>query len=59
MKIEVNDNVLKSNIGHNKVVYDIDYLLKNLARDVWLLEGYRQQKYQLEILGADEEVQYD
>lgn len=25
----------------NQVTYDVDYLLKNLSREIWLLESYR------------------
>ena len=25
----------------NQVTYDVDYLLNNLAREIWLLERYR------------------
>lgn len=41
--IEVNDNIKKLRKG-NIVVYDIDFLLDNLAREVYLLESYRQHK---------------
>ena len=43
MIIEVNDGVRKAR-HKNLVIYDIDYLLKHLAREIYLLEGYRQQK---------------
>ena len=47
MKLDVNDNVLKAHIKNDKgdfVVYDIDYLLNNLTREVYLLEKYRQDR---------------
>ena len=43
MTIEVNDGVRKAR-HKNLVIYDIDYLLKHLAREIYLLEGYRQSK---------------
>ena len=43
MKIELNDSVRKAR-HKNLVIYDIDYLLDHLAREIYLLENYRQQK---------------
>ena len=41
MLIEINDDVLKSRHG-NLVIYDIDYLLKHLDREIELLKKYKQ-----------------
>lgn len=41
--IEFDENTKKTRKG-NIVVYDIDYLLDNLAREVYLLESYRQHR---------------
>lgn len=43
MKIECSDKALKVRKG-NFVMYDIDYLLDNLAREICLLETYRHNK---------------
>ena len=38
--VEINDHALKARVG-NFVVYDVDYLLNNLAREIYLLESTR------------------
>ena len=37
MKIDIDDKVLKARVG-NLVIYDIDYLLKHLDREIELLK---------------------
>lgn len=56
--IEVNDNIKKMRKG-NIVVYDIDFLLDNLAREVYLLESYRQHKNHPVIFTNDESITSD
>ena len=41
MKIDIDDKVLKARVG-NLVIYDIDYLLKHLDREIELLKKYKQ-----------------
>ena len=43
MFLEIHEKSLKSRHG-NFVVYDVDYLLDNLAREVALLESSRREK---------------
>ena len=38
MNVEIKDGTLKARHG-KYVVYDVDYLLKNLSREVYLLEA--------------------
>lgn len=40
MKIDIDDKVLKARVG-NLVIYDIDYLLKHLDREIELLKKHR------------------
>jgi hypothetical protein len=40
MNVEIKDGTLKARHG-KYVVYDVDYLLKNLSREVYLLESSR------------------
>ena len=41
MKIDIDDKVLKARVG-NLVIYNIDYLLKHLDREIELLKKYKQ-----------------
>lgn len=42
MTIAITDGTLKARVG-KYMIYDIDYLLDNLSREVYLLESYRKQ----------------
>ena len=46
MTVELNDSIRKARKG-NLVIYDIDYLLENLPREIYLLESYRKAKKNL------------
>lgn len=43
MTIEVADGTLKARKG-DYVIYNVEYLLKNLTREVYMLEDYRRWK---------------
>lgn len=52
MIIEVNDKVLKTR-HKNLVIYDVDYLLDHLAREIYLLESYRKNKNKVSLEDFD------